>query len=64
MRLLWLTLLSGLAFLLIDVMLIELIKDKDAPWTRAHFICTLSSPIAGIFITRIILLAILKQREK
>ena len=45
-------------------MLIELMKEKDAPWTKAHLICTLSSPIAGIFITRIILLAILKQKEK
>jgi len=64
MRLLWLTLLSGFAFLLICVMIISLIKEKDAPWTTTQYVCLLLSPIVGMIIARITLLFLIYQSEK
>jgi len=64
MRLLWLTLISGFACMLICVMLIGLIKEKDASFTTTQLICLLLSPIVGMIITRIILVILMRNSEK
>jgi len=64
MRLLWLTLISGLACMLICIMLIGLIKEKQDPFTTTQLICLLLSPIIGMIITRIILVVLMRHGEK
>ena len=64
MRLLWLTLISGCAFMLICVMIIGLIREKDSPWTTTQLIFLLLSPIIGVIITRTILFFLMRHSEK
>merc|ERR1712038_1685619 len=64
MRLLWLTLISGCAFMLICVMIIGLVREKDSPWTTTQLIFLLLSPVAGVIITRVILFFLMRHSEK
>ena len=63
-RLLWLTLISGFACMLICLMLMGLVREKGAPFTTVQLICLLTSPIAGIIVTRIALLIIMRHNQK
>ena len=63
-RLLWLTLISGFACMLICLMLMGLVREKGAPFTTVQLICLLTSPIAGIIVTRIALLIIMRHSQK
>jgi PiT family inorganic phosphate transporter len=63
-RLLWLTLICGLAVTLICGTLLALLTDKDEPWTVIMWVCLGVSPIVGIVITRITLVILIRYSEK
>ena len=63
-RLIWLTLISGFACMLICLMIMGLVREKDAPYTTVQLICLLLSPIAGIIITRIALIILMRHIQK
>ena len=57
----WLIVITGLAFMLITLMFIELIKEKDASLSAGEWVFLILSPIFGVFITRLIIYLLLKQ---
>ena len=56
----WLIAITGLAFMLVTLMFIELIKEKDTTLTAAEWVFLILSPIIGVFITRLIIYLLLK----
>ena len=56
----WLIAITGLAFMLVTLMFIELIKEKDTTLTAAEWVFLILSPIFGVFITRLIIYLLLK----
>lgn len=61
-RLLWLTLLTGIAFMLICLMFIKLIQDKGDSMTGGQVTLLIVSPVIGVFITRLMLLFLVKPK--
>ena len=57
----WLIMITGLAFMLITLMFIELIKEKDTSLSAGGWVILILSPIFGVFITRLIIYLLLKQ---
>ena len=57
----WLIVITGLAFMLITLMFIELIKEKDTSLSAGGWVVLILSPIFGVFITRLIIYLLLKQ---
>ena len=63
-RLLWLTLISGFACMLICLMLMGLIREKEDPYNTNELIILLASPVVGMIITRIALFFLGRHSEK
>ena len=57
----WLIVITGLAFMLITLMFIELINEED---TAGEYIILILSPIFGVFIARLIIYLLLKPTTK
>ena len=62
-RMLCLTFITGMAFFLIAVMFIKLIQEKDTDMSGGAIAFLVISPVLGIFITRTILLLLVKTRS-
>ena len=60
-RLLWLTVFTGVGFLLICVMFIKLVQEKDEKFHGGDWACLVISPILGVFITRLVLFLLVRM---
>ena len=62
-RLLYLTLFTGIAFMLIALMFIKLMQEKGASWSSFEISVLCISPVIGVFITRLALFLLMKPQE-
>ena len=61
-RLLWLTLFTGIAFMLIAIMFLKLVQEKGESFTGFGWFVVCFSPIIGVFTTRFVLFLLMKPK--
>ena len=62
-RLLFLTVITSVAFLLIAIMFVKLVQEKDSAMSTGAIAFLVISPVLGVFITRLIILLLVKPKS-